>query len=118
MKSINVDSEVQMAHSIAESRMGFRGIINELPYLHFREHWQVKLMYPFGGATARFLVRQASNPQREVSVYLDCHSALGFMDEAYWEIYPNAEGETERFIMGTDEAEMLAAIQRSLDSEA
>lgn len=62
----------------------------KIPALKFKEGWLVKVMPPFAGAMARFAVSDGEN---SVSVYLDCHEALGFFGDfgevtPYWEIHP------------------------------
>ncbi len=119
MKSINYHSKLSMLEimrrNVLETK--YYGSLDnkELPYLSFPKEFLVKLIWPRGGATARFLVTHKDKPEtKTVSVYLDCHGALGAMDDAYWEIYPNVDGDTERFIMGKDETAMMDAIFWSL----
>lgn len=73
-----------------------------IPYLHFENDWNVKIIPPFGGATTRFVV---SKGDKYVSVYLDCYAALGLVyDEEgnpspYYEIYPSQDGDTKRYLL-------------------
>jgi len=83
----------------------------ENPYLRFPASWAVQVIPPFGGAVARFCVRNRSG--RVVSVYLDCYEKLGFFGAPYWEIFPSADGEPERFAM-EDVAGLMAGLRRSL----
>ena len=57
----------------------------KIPYLDFKEEWQVKVIPPFGVGIIRFLIRSGD---AEVSVYLDCYDMAGYVREPYWEIYP------------------------------
>lgn len=75
----------------------FRAVVDsEIPALHFKPEWDVKITPPFGGAMMRFVVNYNG---RYVSVYCDYYSNLGiyrgaeewFQDkhhEPYWEMYP------------------------------
>lgn len=66
---------------------------DELPWFSFPAHLQVKVIPPFMGALARFLVK---NPETGdlASVYYDEWGMLG-ADKQYWEVY--VHGETTRF---------------------
>lgn len=111
-------------HSVAESithftldyKRGFREASVFIPYIKFPPELEVKLIYPFGGAAARFIAR-LPDKKKTVSVYLDINSSLGCMDSMYWEIYPAADGDIARFIMGDEEKEMFEAILESLNEE-
>lgn len=83
-----------------------------IPYLQFPNDWLVKIIPPFGGATIRFLVKKDI---ASVSIYLDCYSNLGCMDEPYWEIYPY-EDDTFRCPLNESET-LLNAIKQSLESQ-
>lgn len=48
----------------------------ELPYLHFKKEWKVKIIPPFGGTVIRFCI---SYKDKWVSVYFDGYSELGSM---------------------------------------
>jgi hypothetical protein len=80
----------------------------QIPKLHFKEEWEVKIIPPFGGAIARFTV---SYNHKHCSIYLDCYSRLGLVDEPYWEIY--CDGECARFFLNEHE-EMMEHIQNCL----
>lgn len=87
----------------------------QIPWINFPPHWTVKVIPPFAGAVVRFLVRRDQTPPTEqVSVYLDCYNALGYMGEPYWEVYP-VDDDTLRVPMG-EVQELLAAIERGLDT--
>ena len=68
--------------------------IEEIPYLQFKESWEVTVIPPFGGAVVRFLVKKGDIG---ASVYLDCYDKLGCYGEPYWEVY--ASNEPIRFPM-------------------
>ena len=87
----------------------------ELPYLQFPAHWQVKIVPPFAGATIRFLVKKETTPKfKRISIYFDGYQNLGHAGKPYWEIYPNFEGTNERFLLG-EEKKMLEYIEKGLD---
>ena len=58
----------------------------EIPFLNFREDWQVKIIPPYAIGIVRFLVKKGD---AQVSVYLDCYDMAGYVREPYWEIYPH-----------------------------
>lgn len=94
------------------SEMEYDRWMYEIPYLRFPASWAVQVIPPFGGAVARFCVRNRSG--RVVSVFLDCYGAVsGEQRPPYWEISPSADGEPERFGM-EDVAGLMAGLRRSL----
>lgn len=94
-----------------EAEEKWREWSEKVPAIKFDAGWSVKVIPPFAGAMARFLVEANG---KSASVYLDCHNALGYMDGAYWEVYPVDE-DTSRCLI--DEAdELLALIRRSIDA--
>ncbi len=73
----------------------------EIPYLRFDNDWEVKIIPPFAGALARFIVKKGD---KIVSVYFDGYSQLGYMYDKndnpipYFEIYPSTnEGGVKRY---------------------
>lgn len=86
---------------------------DQMPALQFPSDWRVKIIPPFGGVLIRFTVE---GPRDWISVYLDACEALGSMGEPYWEMYPNPEGDAERFLLN-ETTELFAAIQRALDAQ-
>lgn len=88
----------------------WRTWVDKIPHLQFKEDWKVKVIPPFGGAIARFLVEKGGN---RVSVYLDCYGILGAVDEPYWEVYPY-EGDVYRVLMN-DTDELMKVIAEVLD---
>jgi len=109
-------STESITHSTLDSKRGFQEASVFIPYIKFPPELEVKLIYPFGGAAARFIAR-LQDKNKTVSVYLDINSSLGCMDSMYWEIYPAADGDIARFIMGDEEKEMFEAILESLNEE-
>ncbi len=101
---------------LTEARQ-WRKLTNAMPFIRFPGSWEVAIIPPFSVASCRFLVRQrGGNEKNTISVYFDSDSALGAMWEPYWEIYPNKEGDNERFLLG-EENEMIKAIRKALRSK-
>jgi hypothetical protein len=92
-----------------EEKEKWREWIAKIPAINFPSEWAVKVIPPFCGAMARFLVQENG---KTVSVYLDCHAALGACTAPYWEIYPY-DDDTFRCAMN-DVDELLGAIRHSL----
>ena len=70
-----------------EDSFQWREWVEKIPYIKFPSDWKVKPIPPFGGTIVRF---QVNTPDyKNVSVYLDCYSMLGYYGgEPYWEVYP------------------------------
>lgn len=96
-----------------ESREDWREWVKKIPALKFDADWEVKIIPPFGGAMGRFLV--SKNGGHSVSVYLDCHDALGYMEQPYWEAYPIGE-DTARFLLDDTEG-LINAIRTQLEAQ-
>lgn len=86
--------------------------IPKIPAIQFPMEWAIKVIPPFSGAMARFLVQAEG---KSVSVYLDCYGVLGVMNEPYWEVYPY-DGYTFRCVMNDVEG-LLTAIRHSIKAE-
>lgn len=89
-----------MARPRLERNERWREINMEIPALHFKEEWEVKIITPFGGAVARFLIDK--DGEEFCSVYLDWYSALGGMGFLktpipYWEVFVFTEESPMRF---------------------
>lgn len=85
----------------------------EIPFIKFKEDWEVKVVPPYSGAVVRFHVQKGS---AHVSVYLDCYDALGYVEQPYWEIYPDIDGDTYRCLMHETE-KLLSHIELSLKNQ-
>jgi len=84
-----------------------------IPPLEFPSTWKIKVIPPFGGALARFIVvTECGN----VSVYLDGYDQLGCMGKPYWEIYPGSDedGNPDRFQMN-ETKELIDGIRKTID---
>lgn len=89
MKKKDLELETDSANLVQlykiESDFKYREWCDKIPYIKFSSTWEVKIIPPFMGAMARFLVQKG---KAKVSVYLDCHEHLGFYGGPYWEIFP------------------------------
>ena len=118
IKSLSTNHSVaeSITHATLDNKRGFKEAGVLIPYIKFPPELEIKLIYPFGGAAARFIAR-LPDKEKTVSVYLDINSSLGCMDSMYWEIYPAADGDIARFIMGDEEKDMFEAILDALNEE-
>lgn len=92
-----------------EQKEEWREWVNKIPSIRFPMEWKVKVIPPFAGAMARFLVESEG---KTISVYLDCHGALGAVDTPYWEIHPY---EDDVYRCGMEEVEeLITAIHHAL----
>lgn len=92
-----------------EDKEKWRDWSGKIPAIQFPSDCKVKVIPPFAGAMARFLVCKNG---KQVSVYLDCHDALGFMNNTpYYEIHPNLEGDCSRFYLDETEQMMKEIIE-------
>jgi hypothetical protein len=89
--------------------------IDSYPWLSFPDDCQIQVMFPFGGAAARFRIRRPDNPERSISVYLDTANVLGYCNSSYWEAYP-IDGDTYRVAMNEVD-ELIKVIVAELDRE-
>lgn len=89
---------------------------DEIPMLEIPPNILVKAIPPFGGAVIRYAFASKDNPEKEVSVYLDCYDELGCVGKPYYEIYPAEDGDCLRFFMNETE-ELMAAISAALKTK-
>jgi hypothetical protein len=94
-----------------ESLEKWREWAGKIPAVSFDSDWKIKVIPPFGGAMARFVVYRG---EKKASVYLDCNNALGYMENPYWEVYP-VKGDAARCGMH-DTDELVLLIRQSLDA--
>jgi len=105
-----VDSMV--VQSFYERKRNCRKWIQDLPFLKFKEDWEIKIIPPTTTALIRFQVRKKD---AWVSVYFDSDCRLGFSPEPYWEIYP-VGNDAERYVLG-EEDELLEGIEKALNEQ-
>ena len=100
--------------TIAELDQYYRDWMLEIPNVPFDPSWDVRAIPPFAGALVRYLVKERGCPLPGVSIYLDGNNSLGYGPEpAYWEIYPSAGGDIDRFAI-EETTELVEAIRQSL----
>ncbi len=85
----------------------------EIPPLHFKPEWDVRIIPPFGGAVARFKVEYNG---KWISCYLDCYDELGYFGRPYWEIYPWEDDDVFRCPM-EDTERLMKEITKMLEGE-
>lgn len=105
-------AEIEIIRKRAEIEIKekWREITNDIPSLHFKSEWNVKIIPPSCNAIARFQVEYNGN---WVSVYLDFYDQLGFAQQPYYEIYDRKE-EPLRFLLD-DTENMMLEIDRLLN---
>ena len=104
------DFETSMAVAKYDALQETRNWMNELPYLHFKQEWNVRIIPPFGGAIIRFCIDYNG---KHASVYFDGYDELGFVGEPYFEFYDGEE--CYRYLMNESE-EMMRDIEKHLES--
>lgn len=102
------------ARALIESHYEWRKWCQEIPYIKFPENWEVKAIPPFGGAIIRYIIKHENPNSERISIYLDCYGELGIVDEPYWEIYPDIDGDTYRCRMN-DIEDLLERLHIILD---
>lgn len=93
-----------------ERAENWREWVEKIPVINFPESWGVRMCPPYCGALVRFSVHM---DEHSVSVYLDVNDTLGCVGQPYWEFYPNAEDDTERYLLD-DVKGLLAGIDDAL----
>lgn len=84
-------------------------IRDEIPILNFKEEWGVKITPPVAGAVARFLIMKDN--KQICSIYLDWYDRLGCVGAPYYELYPNEDDDTNRYLLD-NVGEMMEDIDR------
>ena len=84
---------------------------DKMPNVPFPAAWDVRAVPPFGGAMVRYRIQHKG---ADISVYMDAHDRLGCVREPYWEIYPGADGDPDRFLLNEVD-ELVAGIQAAID---
>ena len=125
----NMSLELEIAKTqqilMRETHHNWREWMKILPTFSFPANYVVKIIPPFAGAIIRFVVGLAENKDASVSVYLDGYNELGLWQteltgdpykDAYWEIYPDVDGENARFAFDDTKA-LFDAIAKSLGAQ-
>ncbi len=87
-------SEVESGEKWAE-------INKEIPTLNFKEEWNVKIIPPYSGAVARFIIIRED--EMVCSVYLDWYDRLGCFGSPYYELFPFEDDIKRYSLTETDE---------------
>lgn len=96
------DKELCYRRSEVELDEKWRYWCKKIPAIQFDSDWKVKIIPPFGGALARFVVEKDG---KRVSVYFDAYANLGAVYDdknnpiPYYEIYPSPDGDTRRYVL-------------------
>lgn len=88
-------------------------IWRDIPELNFKEDWGVRIIPPFSGAVARFLIMKGD--EQICSVYLDWFDNIGFVGEPYYEVYP-MHNDVGRYTLNEVD-EMLGDIDKAFKGE-
>lgn len=99
---------------LVEDKYEWRKWVKEIPYIQFPKEYQVKVIPPFHGAVARFLVKHP-RVEETISVYLDCYDELGVFGEPYWEMYPYEDDIYRTKMENVDD--LLEHIQEEFESK-
>jgi len=91
--------------------LGANDFKDSIPFLQFPRNWQIKIIPNHAGSTVRFLVSKQGK-KGFLSVYLDCHDNLGYMQQPYWEVYPVGD-DTARSCIGNT-VKLLSDIRAGL----
>lgn len=106
--------KLMQARALIESHYEWRKWAQEIPYIKFPGNWEVKAIPPFGGAIIRYIIKHENSADNSISIYLDCYGELGVVDEPYWELYPDIDGQNWRCGM-EDTEELLDRLHEILD---
>ena len=79
-----------------EGHEKWKDLTKDIPIINFKSEWDVKIIPPFAGAVARFLI--IKDNKRICSVYLDWYDRLGYVGEPYYELYP-FEDDVKRYLL-------------------
>lgn len=97
---MNIKDTIKRAE--IESIEKWRDVVSEIPTLKFKEQWEVKIIPPFSGAVARFMIEKQG--KHICSIYLDWYERLGIYGEPYYELLYPFEDDVKRYsLKETDE---------------
>ena len=102
--------------SNVERDESWRELSNEIPFIKFKAHWEVRVIPPWAFALARFNVRDSSKEdKRYCSIYLDCFTMMDDLNGSFWEVFLCGVGgdEPERFDL-SDVQGVVDCIDRKL----
>lgn len=69
-----------------DRKMNYMQWCDELPFIQWPSHYQIKVIPPFGAKIIRFKLKANDTPI-ELSIYLDAYNYSGYMPWPYWEIF-------------------------------
>lgn len=105
------DFELEMTRYQVENQEKWKEIIKEIPTLNFKKEWNIRIIPPFGGAMARFVIEYNN---KSISVYLDFYDRLGVVWQPYYEMYDGAN--TIRYYLNESD-EMMNDIDKVLNGK-
>lgn len=94
--SFEENLKLMQARTLIETHYEWRKWCQEIPYIKFPGNWEVKAIPPFRGAIIRYIIKHENPNSEAISIYLDCYGELGAVDEPYWELYPDIDGDIYR----------------------
>ena len=107
-----MNMELMLLNAKRDQLMESEKWTKEIPFIKFHQDWEVKVIPPFGGAVARFVIKHPK-VKRTVSVYLDCYDIMGIFGSPYWELYPY-EDDVCRVEMNNT-TELVKSIEEAFD---
>lgn len=105
------DFGLEMKRYQIESEEEWRKTIKEIPTLNFKKEWNIRIIPPFGGAMARFVIEYNN---KSISVYLDFYDRLGIVGQPYYEMYDGTN--TIRYYLNESD-EMMNDIDKVLNGK-
>lgn len=103
--------DYKLSHDM-EEQFEWRKWADAIPFINWPSTWLIKAIPPMTGAVIRYWVKLPKS-KNHISIYLDCYSMLGACDKPYWEIYPNKDGDCDRFDMNNTKG-LLKGIRQAL----
>ena len=88
--------------------------IDKIPWIRWPNEWDVKAIFPDGGAMVRYLVRDPKTGTI-ASIFLDCDKILT-IHAPCWEVFPIGEDPMQCGI--DDVGALLSLIRQSLSSQS
>ena len=113
-----MDINLYWKRSEVEQGEKWREWCDKIPNLKFDKDWEVRIIPPFAGALARFIVFKGN---KRVSVYFDGFSKLRFVINEnnepipYYETYPSPDSDDVKRYYINETEEMLNDIRKVLN---
>lgn len=114
LKNLSKGTQIMLASEQLAQLADWNEWMKKIPAIPFKEDWKVRIIPPMVGATVRFWVFAIGDVEEKypVSVFLDCHNAIGMFPGPYWEINPY-KGECKRIAMN-DVDELVESLNEAL----